>query len=282
MEEEEAAAAAGAGEEESVVVKLEKHVVGSLPTLIYIPNFISRSDQFQLLHHIYEVSSSRWKSLKNRRLQNWGGVVHEKGLLPQQLPAWLTKITERICAQTGLFPSPINHVLINEYLPDQGIMPHQDGPAYFPVVAILSLGSPAVIDLTPHQRIKECAPAAVETEVSKERDRLSLTSEFAHEKNIDHHHLCSLLLMPCSLFVFKDQAYSDYLHGIEDSELQRLDKVVNISEVSELEQPNRSRMQDEAVNFSSVGQNGILQRTSTRVSLTCRLVPKVHRNLFKF
>nr|CAD1833131.1 unnamed protein product [Ananas comosus var. bracteatus] len=206
----------------------------------------------------------------------------EEAAAAAAVPAWLTKITERICAQTGLFPSPINHVLINEYLPDQGIMPHQDGPAYFPVVAILSLGSPAVIDFTPHQRIKECTPAAVETEVSKERDRLSSTTEFACEEKDDHHHLCSLLLMPRSLFVFKDRAYSDYLHGIEDSDLQRLDKVVNISEVSELEQPNRSRTQDEAVNFSGIGQNGILQRTSTRVSLTCRLVPKVHRNLFKF
>lgn len=84
------------------------------------------------------------------------------------------------------------------------MQPHQDGPAYFPVVAILSLGSPAVIDFTPHQRIKECAPAAVavETEVSKERDR------FACEEKDDRSHLCSLLLMPCSLFVFKDQAYS--------------------------------------------------------------------------
>jgi alkylated DNA repair protein alkB family protein 6 len=28
--------------------------------------------------------------------------------------------------------------------------PHQDGPACFPVVAIISLASPVVIDFTPH------------------------------------------------------------------------------------------------------------------------------------
>lgn len=38
------------------------------------------------------------------------------------VPPWLTAVTQRISEQTGLFPSPINHVLINEYLPDQGIM----------------------------------------------------------------------------------------------------------------------------------------------------------------
>jgi hypothetical protein len=38
------------------------------------------------------------------------------------VPPWLKKITHRICQQTGLFPSAINHVLINEYLPHQGIM----------------------------------------------------------------------------------------------------------------------------------------------------------------
>ena len=41
------------------------------------------------------------------------------------VPSWLTKITEKIHESTGLFPSAINHVLINEYHPDQGIMvPH--------------------------------------------------------------------------------------------------------------------------------------------------------------
>lgn len=38
------------------------------------------------------------------------------------VPPWLTRITEKICEESGLFPSSINHVLINEYLPNQGIM----------------------------------------------------------------------------------------------------------------------------------------------------------------
>ncbi|MDP1159490.1 hypothetical protein, partial [Klebsiella variicola] len=88
------------------------------------PDFITDIEQEQLLNNIYQAPVSKWKSLKNRRLQNWGGVVHEKGLLPQDLPSWLKRITERIFDKTYLFPSTINHVLINEYLPNQGIMPH--------------------------------------------------------------------------------------------------------------------------------------------------------------
>lgn len=38
------------------------------------------------------------------------------------VPPWLTRITERINEKSGLFPSSVNHVLINEYLPNQGIM----------------------------------------------------------------------------------------------------------------------------------------------------------------
>ncbi|CAL9167360.1 unnamed protein product [Musa hybrid cultivar] len=269
-------------------LQVKDYVVGSLRTVIYIPNFITESEQSQLLRHIYEVPASRWKSLKNRRLQNWGGVVHEKGLLPQALPSWLTKITQRIGQQTGLFPSPINHVLINEYLPDQGIMPHQDGPAYFPVVAILSLESPITIDFTPHPRSKEFE-MPVENEdstlyeaVSGQIDSPSTESTGSPK---DEHHQFSVLLMPCSLLIFKDQAYTDYLHGIEDSESLSLDKVVNISEViklKELEYPRGSLHAVTSDVTQDIGQNNIFQRTSTRVSLTCRLVLKVHKNLFKF
>ncbi len=38
-----------------------------------------------------------------------------------------------------------NHVLVNAYLPGEGIMPHEDGPLYHPAVCILSLGSPAIL-----------------------------------------------------------------------------------------------------------------------------------------
>ncbi|XP_062076301.1 alkylated DNA repair protein ALKBH6 homolog isoform X2 [Humulus lupulus] len=232
--------------------KVEKFKVGSLPTLMYIPDFITHDQQTILLNNINGAPQSKWKSLKNRRLQNWGGIVHEKGLLSQQLPPWLMKITQKICEESGLFPAPINHVLINEYLPNQGIMPHQDGPAYFPVVAILSLGSPAVMDFTPHSRLME---------KSHEDD----------DQRLDDHQPFSVLLMPRSLLIFKDSAYSDYLHGIKDSKIQSFNGVVN--EVEAYNQPE--------LDFAASQDVKNIHRTTSRVSLTCRLVLKVHKNLFK-
>ncbi|XWS57168.1 hypothetical protein CRYUN_Cryun09bG0150100 [Craigia yunnanensis] len=184
--------------------KLNNFIVGDLPTLIYIPDFITDSEQAQLLNNICQTPVSKWKSLKNRRLQNWGGVVHEKGLFSQDLPPWLAKITERICEESRLFPSAINHVLINEYLPNQGIMPHQDGPAYYPVVAILSLGSPVVMDFTPHSRLKSC------TLRENVGDKTSNVGAVDIEANngMDNHHPFSVLLMPRGLLIFKDDAYS--------------------------------------------------------------------------
>ncbi|KAJ6810770.1 alpha-ketoglutarate-dependent dioxygenase alkB-like protein 6 [Iris pallida] len=273
--------------EQEQEVELQKHIVGSLPTIFYIPNFITNSEQAQLLHHIYEVPASRWKSLKNRRLQNWGGVVHEKGLLPQDLPPWLTKFTQRIFQQTGLFPSAINHVLINEYLPNQGIMPHQDGPAYYPIVAILSLESPVVIDFTPHLRLKGrtekegIAVKGSDNNVTASDDAIVSSNKLICRTD-DIRQPCSLLLMPCSLLLFKDEAYSDYLHSIQDSELHRVDKVVNASETLKLEEQKLGDAGETIKCTSSEGQSGSFCRTSTRVSLTCRLVLKVKKNLFKF
>ncbi|XP_016579617.1 alpha-ketoglutarate-dependent dioxygenase alkB homolog 6 isoform X4 [Capsicum annuum] len=196
--------------------------VGSVPTVFYIPDFITDSQHDQLLNTIYDAPISKWKSLKNRRLQNWGGVVHEKGLIAQDLPPWLTRITRRINEKSGLFPSSINHVLINEYLPNQGIMPHQDGPAYYPVVAILSLGSPVVIDFTPHPNLSirvGTRENSVDDEISDQEAAVRNSCE-----QLDNFHPFSIILMPRSLLIFKDMVYSDYLHGIKDSEVQGCNK----------------------------------------------------------
>ncbi|CAE6186056.1 unnamed protein product [Arabidopsis arenosa] len=259
-------------------MELESFRVGFTPAVFYIPGFITDEEQTQLLNHIYGASGSKWKTLKNRRLQNWGGMVHEKGLVPQELPSWLTKITAKIHESSGLFPSAINHVLINEYHPDQGIMfsvkfmskfftsivvvsqPHQDGPAYFPVVAILSLGSPVVMDFTPHLRLR-----SGDGYISQDQNP-------GAESCVPERDSFSVLMMPRSLLIFKDDAYSDFLHGISDSPTQCYNQVVNEAEAlaySNEEDPRKDG-------------DKILHRDQTRVSLTCRLVPKVHKNLFKF
>jgi len=74
-------------------------------------------------------------------------------LIPQPLPAFMTSfppLQERISA-TGAFEGSkhegFNHCLVNEYNPGQGIFPHEDGKAYYPAVATLSLGSHAVLDI---------------------------------------------------------------------------------------------------------------------------------------
>ncbi|XP_016579655.1 alpha-ketoglutarate-dependent dioxygenase alkB homolog 6 isoform X12 [Capsicum annuum] len=183
--------------------------VGSVPTVFYIPDFITDSQHDQLLNTIYDAPISKWKSLKNRRLQNWGGVVHEKGLIAQDLPPWLTRITRRINEKSGLFPSSINHVLINEYLPNQGIMPHQDGPAYYPVVAILSLGSPVVIDFTPHPNLSirvGTRENSVDDEISDQEAAVRNSCE-----QLDNFHPFSIILMPRSLLIFKDMVYSGFI-----------------------------------------------------------------------
>ncbi|XP_031400352.1 alpha-ketoglutarate-dependent dioxygenase alkB homolog 6 isoform X1 [Punica granatum] len=254
--------------------KPRNFVVGSLPTVMYIPDFITETEETQLLENVYKAPQSKWKSLKNRRLQNWGGIVHEKGLLPQDLPSWLTKITQRISEESGLFPSAINHVLINEYLPGQGIMPHQDGPAYFPVVAILSLGSPVVMDFTPHSSLRSCS------------SKPTISSEDANQDVgmwTDNHHPFSVALMPRGLLIFKDEAYSEYLHGIKDDAVHEInEEVVNEREALLGHGPDSGLEKAAPLEVMSSGDVKCIQRTKTRISLTCRVVLKVHKKLFKF
>eukprot|EP00899_Mesostigma_viride_P025872 jgi/Mesvir1/646/Mv17258-RA.1 len=130
---------------------LERYKVGhSLPTIYYVPNYISGNEEAELLQQVY-AQPRKWTEVRGRRLQNWGGIVHEKGMLPQPLPKWMLPLLARISHETRLFGDiPFNHCLINEYKPGDGIMPHQDGPLYWPVVAIVSLQAPTVIQFTPH------------------------------------------------------------------------------------------------------------------------------------
>ncbi|XVE90733.1 hypothetical protein DITRI_Ditri20bG0100900 [Diplodiscus trichospermus] len=69
--------------------------------------------------------------------------------------------------------------------------------------------------------------------------------------------------------------FTDYLHGIEDSEVHRFDQVVNESEAM-------SSLSSDQAEVMRSDRTKIVKRTANRISLTCRLVLKVHKNLFKF
>jgi alkylated DNA repair protein alkB family protein 6 len=61
--------------------------------------------------------------LSGRRLQNHGGIVHTKGLIPSSLPRWLQGLADRLHTDIPLFGDKApNHVLINSYNPGEGIM----------------------------------------------------------------------------------------------------------------------------------------------------------------
>ena len=154
------------------------------PTAYYVPDFLSLAEQEALLQAVDSVDD-QWKSLRRRRLQQWGGTPLPEGMQQQPLPPYLATVVAQLVHDKafGLAETP-NHVLINEYNPGQGIMPHRDGPLYHPRVAIISLGGTVVMDLTPPMG---------------DGDPLQV------------------VLRPGSLLIFEDDIYQTWMHGIAET-----------------------------------------------------------------
>ena len=131
-----------------------------------------------------------------------------------------------------------NHCLINEYLPGQGIHAHEDGDAYYPVVATVSLGSHVVLDIEPKR------------------------SDATGEKPGDAQGW-RVLQEPRSLLITNGELYTDYLHGINE---------VNIDEKLD---------GNYIANWSLLGDRtpfaGAQAVRETRVSLTFRDVIRVKK-----
>ncbi|KAF5889229.1 alpha-ketoglutarate-dependent dioxygenase alkB 6, partial [Clarias magur] len=116
------------------------------PTVYYIPEFISEAEEEYLLQQVYNAPKPKWTQLSGRRLQNWGGLPHPKGMIAEKLPDWLLRYTEKVSGLGAFAGKSANHVLVNEYRPEEGIMPHEDGPLYHPTVTTITLGSHTLLD----------------------------------------------------------------------------------------------------------------------------------------
>ena len=223
----------------------EDFVVGDLPaTVYYIPDFLSLSICQLLLQNIQSTASHVWTKLAHRRLLAFPSQLTGKnrdtlvaGL--SSLPPYLVDDILPKFGELGIFAdSPHgapNHILVNEYLPGQGIMPHEDGSAYHPVVATVSLGGSIVLDI-----YSKSSPDG---------------GQHQHQQH------WRVLQEPGSLLVTTGECYTHTIHGIAEI---RIDDQINASEIANW------HLLANAGRYT----NGVNVRT-TRVSLTYRDVKKV-------
>ncbi|KAF2816965.1 uncharacterized protein BDZ99DRAFT_373947 [Mytilinidion resinicola] len=118
------------------------------PSFYYIPSFISPEEEASLLS---KIPPNRWTNLTHRRLQAVASTLTKSNtLLAAPLPSYLLDPIVTRFTTLGIFAhtphKAPNHVLVNEYKPGEGIMAHEDGPAYAPVVATVSLGGAVMLE----------------------------------------------------------------------------------------------------------------------------------------
>jgi alkylated DNA repair dioxygenase AlkB len=130
---------------------LSAATVPQIPGLSYQPYHLTAVQQTNLLNWI---DTQPWQTGLKRRVQHYGWLYDYRarrvtqdmnlGPIPSPLKLWCDHLTRR-----GFFDRPPDQVIVNEYLPGQGIAAHVDcEPCFGDTIAILSLGSPVRMDFT--------------------------------------------------------------------------------------------------------------------------------------
>jgi alkylated DNA repair protein alkB family protein 6 len=208
---------------------------------------------FALLTH-KQIPAQRWTQLTHRRLQAHPSTLTKNNtLLAAPLPAYLVNPLIQRFKELELFDGTPhqqpNHVLINEYKPGEGIMPHEDGGAYAPVVATVSLGGSVCLEITPKPIAADERPESDAKSAEILSEKYTVPTRIFQE--------------PRSLLLTTGEAYRDLVHGIAAVEV---DEGLNAETVA-----NWSLLGDSR----TIAQTGGTCVRETRVSLTYRDVLKV-------
>ncbi|KAF9691008.1 hypothetical protein EKO04_011249 [Ascochyta lentis] len=219
-------------------------IAGLPPDFYYIPNFISVEEEASILQ---KIPAQRWITLAHRRLQAHPSTLTKNNtLLASPLPAYLVNPVIPRFKKLGIFNHTPhhqpNHVLINEYKPGEGIMPHEDGKAYASVVATVSLGGTVCLSITPK-------PGSTDEDGKEEKGQWKVPTRILQE--------------PRSLLITIGNAYESLLHGVDAVEV---DESLNADTVA-----NWSLLADSTV-FEKAGGRNVRE---TRISLTYRDVLRV-------
>jgi alkylated DNA repair dioxygenase AlkB len=172
--------------------------------LIYLDNFLNRELQKELLD---SIDKEFWLLDLKRRVQHYGYKYdyQKRGINLSMkvgnLPFWSAKITDLLIEKKHISFMP-DQLIVNEYIPGQGIAPHIDcEPCFEGTIISISLGSTCQMDFYSKDNHKE-------------------------KKDI--------LLKPGSLLVLSGEARYKWLHGItgRKSDLIQGEKAIRQRRVS--------------------------------------------------
>ena len=150
--------------------------VPAIPGLSYRPTYITVAEEAAL---VAAIDQEEWDATWDRRRQPYGAAYGVGAQAQRPIPAWGEKLAQRMHRE-GISERVFDQLLVNEYLPGQGIALHRDYSPFDRTVVSLSLLSPCVMDL----------------------------------RRADGEVNASLLLEPRSLLVLSDEARYQWQHGI--------------------------------------------------------------------
>lgn len=156
--------------------------------LTYYDEFIDLDFEKYLIE---KIDSEVWLTELQRRVQHYGYRYNyrsrriDETMKVMDLPSWTTPIISKLKEQTSFEGTP-NQMIVNEYLPGQGISRHIDcEPCFGEYIASLSLGSQTIMDF--HN---------------------------ISDKNYKESHIQNLLLNRRSLLLLSGHARYDWEHAI--------------------------------------------------------------------
>ena len=125
--------------------------VDAIPGLSYVPDYITEEAQTWLLA---KVDNGPWLNDLKRRVQHYGFKYDyrkrkvDMSMHVGQLPDWLERLSQKL-HRDGYMPEIADQVIVNEYLPGQGISAHIDcEPCFKDTIVSMSLASSCVMFFT--------------------------------------------------------------------------------------------------------------------------------------
>ncbi|KAJ7854716.1 hypothetical protein B0H14DRAFT_3085493 [Mycena olivaceomarginata] len=222
----------------------------------YLPDFLTEEEEEYLIERLATAANFTGGELTSKNVL----VAQPMPPFVEVYPDIIDRLTRTVFTPAGSPHGQPNHIIMFCQPVLQRVhklhQPHEDGPAYFPVVATISLGSHCIFHYYQYKNDADGGTGG---------------------RSIETAPILSILLEPRSVVISEHALYSSHLHAIREIEEDTITagNATSPPVLADLGVPiaNWDRVTGaDAIGVMSKG--GVLKR-ATRYSLTCRDVEKV-------